>query len=73
VAHRDWLEGAAERMRQGIRLAGYAVHGDLDELVPRWPDTPEQAIAARGPSPDATLELAIQVLLDDRLDDRRTA
>lgn len=73
-AHRTWVEEAAERMRRGIRRAGYAVHGDLDALVPVWPDDVEPAHA--GPSPDVTLDLAIEVLLDTRWgapDDRRTA
>jgi hypothetical protein len=69
-AHRSWVEEASERMRRGIRRAGYAVHGDLDALVPTWPDDVEPAHA--GPSPDATLDLAIQVLLNGP-DDRRTA
>ena len=73
-AHRDWVEAAAERMRQGIRRAGYAVHGDLDALVPRWPDGPR---TPPGPPPDrrreATLDLAIRVLLDERADVGRTA
>ena len=72
--HREWLEAAAERMRRGIERAGYAVHGDLDALTPRWPDGSE---AGGGPSPQATLDLAVRVLLDDpepvTRDDRRTA
>jgi hypothetical protein len=78
AAHREWLEAAAERMRKGIRRAGYAVHGDLDALVPRWPDGPDaHSESGWGPSPDATLDLAVRVLLDDLTDDpadgRRTA
>ncbi len=57
---------AAERMRQGIRRAGYAVHGDLDALVPRWPGRRATRDRHAGPSPDATLDLAVQVLLDER-------
>jgi hypothetical protein len=49
-------------MRQGIKRAGYAVHGDADTLVPRWPGDHDPAHA--GPSPEATLELAVRVLLD---------
>ncbi|MEO6509649.1 MAG: hypothetical protein ABIO16_01575, partial [Nocardioides sp.] len=60
--HRDWLEAAAERMRRRLTRAGYAVHGDLDALVPRWSSAEE---AATGPSPDATLDLAVRVLLDE--------
>ncbi len=65
-AHRDWVEGAAERMRRAIGRAGYAVHGNLDDLVPRW-DTLEGSVS---PSPDATLDLAVRVLLDEAFDDR---
>ena len=61
-AHRDWVEQGAERMRREIERAGYAVHGDLDQLVPAWPADADPAHA--GPSPDATLDLAVQVLLD---------
>ncbi len=52
--HREWLEAAAERMRRGIERAGYAVHGDLDALTPRWPDGSERrrwAVAAGDPRP----------------------
>ena len=62
-AHREWVEAAAEKMREGIRSAGYAVHGDLATLVPRWPADGD--LAEAGPSPGATLDLAIRVLLDD--------
>jgi hypothetical protein len=81
-AHRDWLERAAEEMRRGIKRAGYAVHGDLDRLVPAWPERSDPAHA--GPSTEATLDLAVRVLLDagrdqtpggraSDVDDRRTA
>ena len=60
--HRDWLEGAAERVRDRLTRAGYAVHGDLDDLVPRWRSREE---GPGGPSPDATLDLAVRVLLDE--------
>jgi hypothetical protein len=66
-AHRDRLERAAERMRTGIRRAGYAVHGDLDALVPVWPSGQD---GPPGPSPEATLDLAVRVLL---LPEGRTA
>jgi hypothetical protein len=73
AAHRDWFESAAEQMREGIRRAGYAVHGDLDALVPHWPvDDADHEAAHAGPSPGATLDLAIQVLLDHRSDAGRT-
>jgi hypothetical protein len=63
-AHREWLQAAAERMRRQLSRAGYAVHGDLDGLVPRWADGPD--VDGPGPSPDVTLDLAVRVLLDDR-------
>jgi hypothetical protein len=69
-AQRDWFETAAEKMRQGIEHAGYAVHGDLDALVPRWPAGPDAAI---GPSLQSTLDLAVRVLLDAPFDDGRNA
>jgi hypothetical protein len=58
-------------MREGIKRAGYAVHGDLDVLVPRWPAP--AAGTGGGPAPQATLDLAVQVLLDERADVGRTA
>ena len=70
VERREWLERAAEKMRRGIKNAGYAVHGDLDDLVPRWagatdqPDEPDEPDETAGPSPEATLDLAVRVLLD---------
>jgi hypothetical protein len=67
---RDWVESAAERMREGIKRAGYAVHGDLDDLVPRWS---APAGTGGGPAPQATLDLAVRVLLDERADVGRTA
>ena len=67
---RDWVEGAAERMRVGIKRAGYAVHGDLDALVPRWSAPAGTGV---GPAPQATLDLAVRVLLDERADVGRTA
>jgi len=59
---RDWVESAAERMREGIKRAGYAVHGDLDALVPRWSVPAGTGV---GPTPQATLDLAVRVLLDE--------
>jgi hypothetical protein len=63
--HREWLSTEAERMRERLSAAGYAVHGDLDALVPRWAGESEDA---HGPSLDVTLDLAARVLLDDRSD-----
>ncbi len=65
-SHQEWVERAAERMRQELKRSGYAVHGSLEALVPAWPGDLDPARA--GPSPDATLDLAVQVLLDADLD-----
>jgi hypothetical protein len=69
AVHREWFQAAAERMRQGIQRAGYAVHGDLDALLPRWPEGPDVAV---GPSPQSTLDLAVRVLLDAQFKDGRS-
>jgi hypothetical protein len=53
-------------MRDGVRRAGYAVQGDLETLVPRWPENGRSGVdpAHAGPSPEGTLALAVRVLLD---------
>jgi hypothetical protein len=57
-------------MRRGIKRAGYAVHGNLDDLVPRWTSLEDSPDLSQAPSPEATLDLAVRVLLDDQADDR---
>jgi hypothetical protein len=45
-------------MRRRLAAGDYPVVGDLDALLPRWPDLPV------GPSqPDAVLSLALDLLL----------
>ncbi|WP_028661344.1 hypothetical protein [Nocardioides insulae] len=60
-----WLETAARRQRDGLLVAGYAVHGDPDVLVP---PTDERAglTTGAGPTPTSVFELALRVLLDGR-------
>ena len=42
---RDWVREQAERQRDGLRADGYAVHGDLDELVPPADPAPDRGMA----------------------------
>jgi hypothetical protein len=59
VAHRGWLEDHADRIAEGVRRAGYAVHGDLAGLAPvRRP-----GVAA--PAPRETLALAMRMLTEE--------
>lgn len=57
-AHREWLEDQARRIQRRLRAGDYPVVGDLDALLPRWPDLP-----ARPVQPDAVLTLALDLLL----------
>jgi hypothetical protein len=38
--HRTWLEEQARLVQQRLLAGGYPVVGDLDALLPRWPDLP---------------------------------
>jgi len=58
-AHREWLVEQAQRMRRRLHAGDYPVVGDLDALLPRWPDSPAPA-----QQPDAVLSLALGLLLD---------
>jgi hypothetical protein len=64
-AHRDWLDEQTRLVQRGIRAGDYPVVGDLDALLPRWPDLP-----ADGPDDPAAgqservLSLALSLLLD---------
>ena len=60
-AHRDWLEEQARLVQRGIRSGDYPVVGDLDALLPRWPDLPAVDEAQRS---DSVLSLALSLLLD---------
>jgi hypothetical protein len=64
-AHREWLEEEARHVQRGLRTGGYPVVGDLDALLPRWPDLPAgppDDPAAR--QSDRVLSLALSLLLD---------
>ncbi|MBB6627858.1 hypothetical protein H5V45_11070 [Nocardioides sp. KIGAM211] len=59
--HAGWLRRRGARMRDDLGRAGYAVHGDLDTLLPaRAPAGDPGAV----PSDEGTLALAIRFLLD---------
>ncbi|GAB3244971.1 hypothetical protein [Nocardioides dilutus] len=60
-AHREWLEEQARLVQQGIRAGDYPVVGDLDALLPRWPDLPAEDSAAR--QSEHVLNLALGLLL----------
>jgi hypothetical protein len=51
-----WVTGHAERMGEAIRDAGYAVHGQVEALLPTRRD------AVTAPSAGATLDLALRVV-----------
>ena len=56
--HRAWLEEQADRIQRELQAGGYPVVGDLDALLPRWPDLPA------GPQQsDPVLSLALDLLL----------
>ncbi len=60
-ALQDWMEAQARGVAHGVRRGGYRVHGDLGQLLPR-------AGAREKPAgDDATLALAVRLLLADRL------
>jgi hypothetical protein len=59
LEHPAWLQDHADRIAEGVRRAGYAVHGDLADLAPvRRP-------GVEAPDPRDTLDLAIRMLLTD--------
>ena len=59
--HREWLEERARLVQRGLRAGDYPVVGDLDALLPRWPDLPA---ADDDGQPDRVLSLALALLLD---------
>ena len=63
-AHRDWLEEQARLVQRGIRAGGYPVVGDLDALLPRWPDLPGGDPDDLARQSDRVLSLALSLLLD---------
>lgn len=70
--HRAWFEEEARRLQRELRARDYPVVGDLDALLPRWPDLPagEHDDAAGDNSgrserqSDRVLSLALDLLLD---------
>jgi hypothetical protein len=60
--HRAWLEEQAGRIQRRLRSGGYPVVGDLDALLPRWPDRPATPHQPDTGS-DAVLRLALDLLL----------
>jgi hypothetical protein len=61
ASHREWLEEQARLVQQRLHAGGYPVVGDLDALLPRWPDLPAEDSAAR--QPERVLSLALSLLL----------
>jgi len=57
--HLDWLREQARRQRDGLRADGYAVHGDLDQLLPAETGDP-----AGLPDVDRVLTLALRLLAE---------
>ena len=57
--HREWVEEQADRIRRRLRSGGYPVVGDLDALLPRWPDLP----APGDQQSEPVLSLALDLLL----------
>jgi len=54
--HEEWVRRQAERLRDELSAGRYALHGDLDLLVPGTGN-------AQQPSDDAVLEIALRTLL----------
>jgi hypothetical protein len=63
-AHREWLEEQTRLVQRGIRAGDYPVVGDLDALLPRWPDLPVGESGTDDRQPDRVLSLALSLLLD---------
>lgn len=57
--HREWATRHAERCADELRVGGYAVHGDVEGLLP-------VTEGARTPSVSAVLDLALQSLLTSK-------
>jgi hypothetical protein len=64
-SHREWVEEQARLVRRALRAGDYPVVGDLDALLPRWPDLPAGgAGGADDQQPGRVLSLALDLLLD---------
>jgi hypothetical protein len=59
--HHAWLRARAARLRDDLSADGYAVHGDLDALLPPPPD---RAAGVGVPTEAGTLAVAVRLLLD---------
>jgi hypothetical protein len=62
--HREWLEEQTRLVQRGLRAGGYPVVGDLDALLPRWPDLPADGPDDPAGQSDRVLSLALSLLLD---------
>ena len=58
--HQDWLHERAVRLRDGLLRAGYAVHGDPDDLLP------VARVGAPEPSDAGVLALALRLMLEKK-------
>lgn len=63
--HWDWCIGAAKEMVVHLEHAGYAVHGDLDDLIPHPTEIGEPYRPTDGEVAAAAVE-AIATMLDDQ-------
>lgn len=62
-AHVEWVTARAERMREVLLRAGYAVHGDPDTLVPDAAQ--EDTVEGTAPDDAGVLALAVRLLLEE--------
>jgi hypothetical protein len=62
--HHAWLRARAARLREDLSGDGYAVHGDLDALLPPPTDPPDRPAGAGVPTEAGTLAVAVRLLLD---------
>lgn len=62
--HAAWVKARAERMRDVLLRAGYAVHGDPDALVPDAPH--EHTVEGTTPDDAGVLALAVRLLTETR-------
>lgn len=61
--HHAWAHAQAQRVADGLRRAGYAVHGDPHSLLPT------DRSGARAPDAGETLRLAMRLVLAGRTDE----
>jgi hypothetical protein len=65
--HQEWVRRRAERLREELSTGRYALHGDLDLLVP---GTRASSADAQAPSDSAVLEVALRTLLRSKEESR---